>query len=492
VGNGAGLHIAHVGHSSIITSADKTLALRNVLHVPHITKNLISIYRLTKDNHVYVEFLPDFFVIKDLATRRTLLRGACRGGLYPLPPSIIHHVRAAMLASVNKRQWHHRLGHPSSQVVQSILSLNKLPVSGTHDTSICNACQMAKSHQLPYGPSSFVAQFPLELIYSDVWGPTTVSVGGYKYYVSFIDAFSKFTWIYLLHAKSDVEQVFIRFQTHVERLLNRKILCIQSDWGGEYQRLHKYFQTHGIAHHVSCPYTHQQNGAAERKHRHIVETGLALLAHSCMPVRFWDEAFLTATFLINRLPTRVIDNASPMERLFKSKPDYTMLKSFGCACWPHLRPLNNKKLAFPSKECVFVGYGSHHKGYKCLDTTTGHIYISRDVVFDESVFPFSRTTQVSLAPTDASRPSYAQLLSPPAAPHPPPSRSINGPVDLTADEHAILFDPTAGTATESESSAPTSPCMGHASGSDPKPTASPAPGSPGSPNQASRAASPPP
>jgi hypothetical protein len=81
-----------------------------------------------------------------------------------------------------------------------------------------------------------------------------------------------------------------------------------------------------------------------------------------MPVRFWDKAILTSTFLLNRLPTRVIDNASPMEQLFQSKPKYTMLKSFGCACWPYIRPLNNKKLAFRSKECVSVGYSSHHKG----------------------------------------------------------------------------------------------------------------------------------
>jgi histone deacetylase 1/2 len=277
VGNGAGLHIEHIGQSSVNTSAEKPLALRNVLHVPKITKNLISTHRLTNDNDVSVEYFPSFFVVKDLATRKSLLRGPCRGGLYPFLPSTLHHDKAAMLASVNKKQWHHRLGHPSSQVVQSILSLNKLPFSGTHDASVCDACQQAKSHQLPYSLSSFVAKFPLELVYSDVWGPATVSVGGYKYYVSFIDAFSKFTWIYLLHAKSEVEQVFVRFQTHVERLLGRKILRIQSDWGGEYQHLHKYLQTHGISHHVSCPYTHQQNGAAERKHRHMLKLDLLFL-----------------------------------------------------------------------------------------------------------------------------------------------------------------------------------------------------------------------
>jgi hypothetical protein len=67
---------------------------------------------------------------------------------------------------------------------------------------------------------------------------------------------------------------------------------------------------------VSCPHTHQQNGSAERKHRHIVEIGLTLLAHAAMPLKFWDEAFTTATYLINRLPTRVIDNLSSLQRLF--------------------------------------------------------------------------------------------------------------------------------------------------------------------------------
>lgn len=144
---------------------------------------------------------------------------------------------------------------------------------------------------------------PLELVFSNVWGPATQSVGGYKYYVSFIGDFSKFTWIYLLHAKSEVENVFLQFQKHVERFIERKIKCAQSNWGGEYQRLHKFFKQIGVEHRVSCPYTHRQNGSAERKHRHIIETGLALLSQASMPVKFWDEAFLTITYLINRLPT---------------------------------------------------------------------------------------------------------------------------------------------------------------------------------------------
>jgi hypothetical protein len=82
-------------------------------------------------------------------------------------------------------------------------------------------------------------------------------------------------------------------------MLNHKILAIQSDWGGEYEKLNSFFHTTGISHCVSYPHTHQQNGAAEHKHHYIVEMGLTLLAHASMPLKYWDEAFLVATYLIN-------------------------------------------------------------------------------------------------------------------------------------------------------------------------------------------------
>jgi hypothetical protein len=164
---------------------------------------------------------------------------------------------------------------------------------------------------------------------------------------------------------------------------------MQTDWSGEYHKLSNFFDRIGNAHHVSCPHTHQQNGSAERKYRHIVEVGLALLSHASMPLKFWDEAFLTAAFLINRLPMLVLHNVSPLEKLFDMTPAYSFLRTFGCACWPNLRPYNNHKLAFRSKQCTFLGYNVHHKGYKCLYVSTGRVYISRDVVFDESV-PFSK------------------------------------------------------------------------------------------------------
>lgn len=177
--------------------------------------------------------------------------------------------------------------------------------------SVCDACQQAKSHQLPYPKSSSVSSFPLQLVFSDVWGPAPESVGRNKFYVSFIDDYSKFTWIYLLRHKSEVFQRFHDFQNLVERLFDRKIIAMQTDWGGEYERLNSFFQKIGITHLVSCPHAHQQNGAAERKHRHIVEVGLSLLSHASMSLKFWDEAYLAATYLINRTPSKVIQFDTP-------------------------------------------------------------------------------------------------------------------------------------------------------------------------------------
>ncbi len=97
-------------------------------------------------------------------------------------------------------------------------------------------------------------------------------------------------------------------------------------------------------HRVSCPHTHQQNGAVEHKHRHIVETGLAFLSHAYLLFRFWDDTFQMACYLINRLPTKLLHNISPFEKLFNTSPNHSFLKKFGCACWPNLRSYNTHKL----------------------------------------------------------------------------------------------------------------------------------------------------
>ena len=248
------------------------------------------------------------------------------------------------------------------------------------------------------------------MIYSDLWGPSPVcSRTGNKYYISFLDAYSHYTWLFPISHKNDAFPIFTQFQKYVERYFNLKIKSVQSDWGGEFRSLNKFFENCGIVHRVACPHTHQQNGAVERKHRHIVETGLALLYHAHVPLRFWDDAFQTACYLINRLPTPLLHNKSPFETLFHSSPDYSFLKIFGSACWPNLRPYNSHKLQPRSLQCVFLGYSLRHKGYKCYHIPSSRLYISRDVIFQESIFPFNSQFNPQ---SHGSTPSTNSILGP--------------------------------------------------------------------------------
>lgn len=105
----------------------------------------------------------------------------------------------------------------------------------------------------------------------------------------------------------------------------------------------------------------------ERKHHHIIETGLALLAHSSFPYKFWPKAFETAVYIINCLPSKTLHNKSPYSMVHNHEPDFNFLKVFGCECWQNPRPYNKHKFPTRSIPCLFLGYSPIHKGYKCLD-----------------------------------------------------------------------------------------------------------------------------
>lgn len=144
---------------------------------------------------------------------------------------------------------------------------------------------------------------------------------------------------------------------------------------------------------MSCPYTPSQNGRAERKHIHITETGLAMLFHSHVPLKFWVDAFSTTTFIINCLPTPLLDNRSPFEVLFGKPHSYSNFHPFGCLVFPYLRDYAPHKLAPRSRPCVFLGYSMSHHGFRCLDRLTNQVFISRHAVFDDHGYPNKNNTQ---------------------------------------------------------------------------------------------------
>ena len=128
------------------------------------------------------------------------------------------------VTKLSTTRWHDRLGHASFSLIERLLRKNKLTYVGERDIeTIFDSCQRAKSHQLPYPISTSISTKPLQLIFSDVWGPAPSSVGRHTYYVSFIDNYNKYSWIYLLKKRSDVFQVFQNFQALVERKFDSKI-----------------------------------------------------------------------------------------------------------------------------------------------------------------------------------------------------------------------------------------------------------------------------
>lgn len=120
---------------------------------------------------------------------------------------------------------------------------------------------------------------------------------------------------------------------------------------------------------------------------HIVEIGLSLFFHSSVPHIYWNDAFLTSTYLINRLPTASL-GISPHEKLHQQAPDFSFFKIFGCACFTFLQPFNKHKLDFRSKLCIFLSYKNLLRYYKCLNLNSSHIFVPHHVIFDETSFPF--------------------------------------------------------------------------------------------------------
>jgi len=318
----------------------------------------------------------------------------------------------------------------------SIVNLeNKIICNNKHLNFQCQSCPLEKSSRLSLGPTGHKTSAPLELIFSDVWGPAPLfSSDGYRYFIIFVDAYTKYVWYYPLVAKSDVYSVFHQFQTLVERQFSLKIKSFQTDWGDEYRKLSIFFQTVGIHHRLICPHTHEQNGTVERRHRHTVETGLTLLGQCKAPFRFWNYAFETFVYLINHMPTPILAHCSPFDCLFHRSLHYHFLRTFGCLCFPFLRPYNNHKLNFRFSPCVFFGYSSSHLGYRCFDIASHCIYISRHVRFHEHVFSFDNSKQIAKVSTTTPIPPTTVTL-PNLLNHPPSTTSISHP---NSSQHTAL------------------------------------------------------
>jgi transposase InsO family protein len=409
IGNGQNLPIQNIGNSQLHTKYHK-FQLKNVLHVPRIASNLLSVHKLCLHNNCSCYFNANQLLVQDLPTGRLLYKGLSKNGVYPIQPQLFNSANktacTAQSSSDKWQLWHSRLGHPSAKVLSSLSHSFNFNFLSKPVLEHCHHCLTGKMHQLPFPSSNKQVQSPFELVHSDLWGPApVVSTNAFRYYLVFVDEFTKFTWVYLLKHKSDTFHTFTQFQAMVHTQFSLLIKTIRTDCGGEFtsNQFNQFCASKDMIHQVSCPHTPQQNGVAERKHRHLVQCALALLSQSTLPMSYWSYAISTAAHLINKLPTPNLSNKSPWETLYHTLPDFTYLKTFGCQCFPLLTPYTAHKLYPKTATCIFLGYPTHSKGYYCLDPTNLRLYVSRHVLFNESTFPSLKhsTDQHTASPQSA-------------------------------------------------------------------------------------------
>ncbi|CAL2258193.1 unnamed protein product [Prunus armeniaca] len=310
------------------------------------------------------------------------------------PLSLKYANSIAMKATVEESTWfwHRRFGHlnlQSLRLLQQQELVYGLPEIG-NAKRICQGCAIGKAHKEAFGKEKTRrASVPLELVHSDVCGPMeTTTIGGNKYFLTFIDDCTRMCWAYFMKFKLKVFNIFKKFKAMVELQSGYKIKKLRSDRGGEYTSTEflQFCDEVGLERQLTVAYSPQQNGVAERKNRTIVEMSKAMMNEKKLPYMFWGEAVNTAVYIQNRCPTTALNTTNPFEAFSGRNPGIKHLRVFGSICFCHVPSQLRSKLADSAVKCIFVGYGKCEKGYRVYNLQTNKITVSRSVIFGEGAF----------------------------------------------------------------------------------------------------------
>lgn len=255
-------------------------------------------------------------------------------------------------------------------------------------TRLCTDCMTGKQHRdfIPK-KSLWRASHRLQLIHADICGPIKPESNSNKrYLLSFIDDFSRKTWIYFLHEKSEAFAMFRSYKAYVEKEIGAYIKCLRTDRGGEFtsNEFGEFCKTHGISRQLTTAYTPQQNGVAERKNRTVMNMVRSMLSEKRVPKAFWPEAVKWSVHILNRCPTLAVQNKTPEEAWSGKKPTVEYFRVFGCVAHVHVPDQKRSKLDDKSKRCVLLGVSDESKAYRLFDPISKKIIVSRDVVFEEN------------------------------------------------------------------------------------------------------------
>lgn len=204
------------------------------------------------------------------------------------------------------------------------------------------------------------------------------------------------TWVYLMRHKDEVLSSFQNFSAYVKTQFKVQVQMLKSDNGTEYiNKFGGFLSDHSILHQTSCPDTLPQNCVAERKNRHILEVALSLMYTMNVPKFLWSEAVMTATFLINHMSSRILNMKSPCELLLGENKLVIPPKVFGCTCFVRNHRPSVTKLDPRAVKCIFIGYPTGQRGYKCWSPCERRTFVSLDVTFWESNPFYGEKTDLS-------------------------------------------------------------------------------------------------
>ncbi|KAK2429544.1 hypothetical protein QL285_027973 [Trifolium repens] len=282
--------------------------------------------------------------------------------------------------------WNKRYGHLNFRSLSDLNSKNLvhgLPKISVKN-SICEVCVKSKQSISP-----FVSEAPkratvaLQVVHSDICGPFEVpSLGGSKYFITFVDEYTRMMWLYTIKVKSEALDVFKNFKVLIEKESDKAIKNLRTDGGGEYtsKDFEAFCLSQGIVHEVTVPYTPQHNGLAERRNMTILDIARNMIKQKSLPHKFSGEAVTTVAYILNKCPTKTKKlKIVPEEAWCGRKPSVKHLRIFGSLCYKHVPDARRSKLEDKSEIMILIGY--HLTGaYKLYNPLTHKVHISRDVI----------------------------------------------------------------------------------------------------------------
>lgn len=398
LGNDNKVSVEGKGSISVLTNNGEKKYISDVFYVPGLKHNLMSIGQMVGKGYI-VDFKKNICTILDRSPSKKCIARVDMTGNRMFPLKIEHDKNHSLKATTQvilqaeekdvNWLWHLRMGHLNFE------SLNLLQKRGMvlglpaieKSSKICEGCIMGKQHRDAFPVGVTVrAQAPLEIIHSDLCGKMqSPSIHGANYFLSFIDDFTRKTWVYLLKTKDEAFEYFTQFKAMAEKQSGYVIKTLRSDRGGEYmsREFQDFCKNNGIHQQYTARYTPQQNGVAERKNRTIMEMARSMFKAKNLPNEYWGAAVKYAVHILNRCPTKSVENMVPEEAWTGRKADVSHIRVFGCVAYAHVPDKLRNKLDHKSEKAIFIGYSNQSKAYHLYNPVTKKVVTSRDVKFAE-------------------------------------------------------------------------------------------------------------